>query len=97
MQTPVIEGNPRRVYDNEKWEPQKETIRKQLSEEKTDEIYGKHKSDVEPVFGFLKANLCFTCMSVRGKEKVENGFGFAFMAVNLRKYTAQTLNITIDE
>src|SRR5699024_1905201 len=56
--------------------------------EETGAIYGKRKIDVEPVFGFLKANLCFTRMSVRGKEKVENEIGFAFMAVNLRKYTA---------
>ncbi|GGE51333.1 hypothetical protein GCM10011391_32660 [Pullulanibacillus camelliae] len=65
--TKAKEGNPRRVYYNEKWEQQKETIRKQLL----------------PVFGFLKANLRFTRMAVRGKEKVENEFGFAFMAVNL--------------
>jgi transposase len=46
---------------------------------------------VEPVFGFLKANLRFTRLSrlsVRGKEKVKNELGFAFMAVNLRKITA---------
>ncbi len=48
--------------------------------------------DVEPVFGFLKANLHFTRMSVRGKKKVENELGFAFMAVNLRKYTAKHAN-----
>ncbi|MFD0955378.1 transposase, partial [Virgibacillus alimentarius] len=46
------------------------------------------KIDVEPVFGFLKANLGFTRMSVRGKPKVHNEMGFALMAVNLRKYTA---------
>src|SRR5699024_9911041 len=51
-------------------------------------IYGKRKIDVEPVFGFLKANLGFTRMSVRGKPKVHNEMGFALMAVNLRKYTA---------
>src|SRR5699024_6669377 len=45
--------------------------------------------DVEPVFGFLKANLSFTRFSVRGKSKVENGLAFALMAVNLRKYTAK--------
>ncbi|MBY7142838.1 transposase [Virgibacillus sp. NKC19-3] len=39
-------------------------------------------------FGFLKANLRFTRFSVRGKERVDNELGFAFMAVNLRKYTA---------
>ncbi|SEQ43196.1 transposase, partial [Piscibacillus halophilus] len=56
-------------------------------EEKTGELYGKRKVDVEPVFGFLKANLRFSRMSVRGKEKVKNELGFAFMAVNLRKFT----------
>ncbi|MCE7793006.1 hypothetical protein K8O68_11315, partial [Salipaludibacillus sp. CUR1] len=39
--------------------------------------------------GFLKANLHFTRMSVRGKDKVNNEIGFALMAVNLRKYTAR--------
>ncbi|HLR79812.1 MAG TPA: transposase, partial [Bacillota bacterium] len=46
------------------------------------------KIDVEPVFGFLKANLSFSRFSVRGKSKVENELAFALMAVNLRKYTA---------
>ncbi|MFD1348262.1 transposase, partial [Oceanobacillus caeni] len=41
--------------------------------------------DVEPVFGFLKANLGFTRFSVRGKQKVKNELAFALMAVNLRK------------
>jgi len=52
---------------------------------------------VEPIFGFLKANLCFIRFSVRGKEMVENELGFAFMAVNLRKYTAMNTNPTIDD
>ncbi|MTT33352.1 IS1182 family transposase [Terrilactibacillus sp. BCM23-1] len=94
--TKAKERNNRRVYYNEKWEQQKAYIRKQLSEEKTGEIYGKRKVDVEPVFGFLKANLRFTRMSVRGKAKVKNELGFAFMAVNLRKYTAKTQNLTIN-
>jgi len=63
-------------------------VKEKLSDEKTGEIYGKRKIDVEPVFGFLKANLHFSRMSVRGNEKVENELGFAFMAVNLRKYNA---------
>lgn len=82
-------GKNRKIHYNEKWEQQKEYIRTQLSNEETGEIYGKRKIDVEPVFGFLKANLCFTRMSVRGAENVENELGFAFMAVNLRKYTAR--------
>ncbi|WP_246001217.1 transposase, partial [Oceanobacillus piezotolerans] len=87
--TKVKEGNNRKVHYNEKWEAQKEYVRAKLSDEKTGEIYGKRKIDVEPVFGFLKANLGFTRMSLRGKDKVKNELGFAFMAVNLRKYTAK--------
>ena len=94
--TKAQEGNNRKIQYNEKWEQQKEYIIQKLSEEKTGEIYGRRKIDVEPVFGFLKANLGFTRMSVRGKEKVKNELGFAFMAVNLRKYTAKTCHSTID-
>ena len=63
-------------------------MREKLSNEKTGEIYEKRKIDVEPVFGFLKANLGFTRMSVRGKSNVTNELGFALMAVNIRKYAA---------
>ncbi|WP_229683026.1 IS1182 family transposase [Virgibacillus oceani] len=90
--TKAKEGNNRKIYYNEKWENQKKYTKQQLSEKETGEIYGKRKIDVEPVFGFLKANLRFTRLSVRGKEKVENELGFAFMAVNLRKYTAMNTN-----
>jgi len=86
--TKANEGNNRKLYINETWENQKATIREKLSEEKTGEIYGRRKIDVEPVFGFLKANLAFTRFSVRGKEKVKNEMGFALLAVNLRKYAA---------
>jgi len=95
--TKAKEGNNRKIHYNEKWEHLKENIRQQLSEEKTGEIYGKRKIDVEPVFGFLKANLRFTRMSVRGKEKVKSELGFAFMAVNLRKYVAKDLNSTMGD
>ncbi|MCR6105653.1 IS1182 family transposase [Salipaludibacillus agaradhaerens] len=87
--TKAKEGKNRKVYYNEKWENQKAYIREVLSETKTGDIYGKRKVDVEPVFGFLKANLRFTRMSVRGKDKVQNEIGFALMAVNLRKYTVR--------
>ncbi|MFB4166775.1 IS1182 family transposase [Virgibacillus sp. JSM 102003] len=93
--TKAKEGNNRKIYYNEKWENQKAYTRQQLSEKETGEIYGKRKIDVEPVFGFLKANLCFTRFSVRGKEKVKNEIGFAFMAMNLRKYNAMNTNPTI--
>lgn len=88
--TKAKEGNNRTIRYNEKWEQQKKIIKDLLSDEKTGAIYGKRKIDVEPVFGFLKANLCFTRFSVRGKEKVRNDLGFALMAVNMRKYAVQT-------
>ncbi|WP_409252044.1 IS1182 family transposase [Bacillus sp. SCS-153A] len=87
--TKAKEGNHRKLLLNEKWEQQKEKIRTLLSDEKTGEIYGRRKIDVEPVFGFLKANLGFIRFSVRGKERVQNEMGFALMAVNLRKLTAR--------
>jgi transposase len=95
--TKAKEGNNKKVYRNEKWESQKEYIREKLSDESTGEIYGKRKIDVKPAFGFLKANLCFSRFSVRGKEKVKNEIGFALMAVNLRKYIAKDGNPTVVE
>jgi transposase len=86
--TKAKEGNNRKLMVNEKWEQQKEYVRAKLSEEKTSAIYRKRKIDVEPFFGFLKANLRFTRFSVRGKSKVENEMGLALMAVNLRKFAA---------
>ncbi|WP_440706253.1 IS1182 family transposase [Heyndrickxia oleronia] len=89
--TKAKEGNNRKLMVNEQWEQQKEYVRAKLSEEKTSSIYRKRKIDVEPVFGFLKANLRFTRFSVRGESKVENEMGLALMAVNLRKFTAKQL------
>jgi transposase len=88
--TKAKEGNNRTLMVNKKWEQQKEYVRAKLSEEKTNSIYRKRKIDVEPVFGFLKANLRFTRFSVRGKSKVENEMGLVLMAVNLRKFTANS-------
>ncbi|WP_191560025.1 IS1182 family transposase [Metabacillus idriensis] len=86
--TKAKEENNRRLMVNEEWEQQKEYVKGKLSEEKTSAIYRKRKIDVEPVFGFLKANLRIVRFSVRGKSKVENEMGLALMAVNLRKFTA---------
>ena len=69
---------------NERQEHQKEYVSTKLSEE-AGSIYRQRKIDVEPVFGFLKANLCFTRFAVRGKEKVRNEIAIALMAVNKRK------------
>jgi transposase len=88
--TKAREGTNRKLMVNEKWEQQKEQVREKLSEEKTGAIYRQRKIDVEPVFGFLKANLGFTRFSVRGKSKVENDIGLALMAVNLRKYKVRS-------
>src|SRR5699024_8600346 len=89
--TKAAEGKNKKLFYNKKWESQKEYIREKLSNEETGEIYGKRKIDVEPFFGFLKANLNFSRMSVRGKFKVHNEMGFALMAVNIRKYTANSI------
>src|SRR5699024_457546 len=91
--TPTKENN-RRIYYNEKWEKQKAFIRDIPSNETTGEIYGKRKVDVDPVVGFLKANLGFARFSVRSKQKVEQELGFAVMAVNLTKFTAMTRYLT---
>ncbi len=48
--------------------------------------------DVEPVFGFMKAILGFTRMSVRGINKVKRELGFVLMALNIRKVVAQRAN-----
>ncbi|OAY99843.1 hypothetical protein A9172_08235 [Staphylococcus epidermidis] len=44
---------------------------------------------MEPVFGFMKAILDFTRMSVRGINKAKRELGFVLMTLNIRKVTAQ--------
>ena len=85
--TKAAEGTNRKVAINLKWEQQKVYVQQKLSEPETAAIYRRRKTDVEPVFGFLKANLGFTRFSVRGKTKVKIEIGLALMATNLRKYT----------
>jgi transposase len=87
--TQAKSDKPRMIQKNMNWEYFKAYTSKKLSDEKTGAIYRQRKIDVEPVFGFLKANLGFTRMSVRGKSKVRNELGIALMAVNMRKITAQ--------
>ena len=74
---------------NYNWEYFKAQINKKLSEPKTKTIYSQRKIDVEPVFGFMKAILGFTRMSVRGINKAKRELGFVLMALNIRKVTAQ--------
>lgn len=77
------------LQKNRTWEYFKAYVDKRLKDTETKKIYAQRKIDVEPAFGYLKASLHFTRLSVRGKEKVKNELGFALMAVNLRKYTAK--------
>jgi len=90
--TKASEGKNRKLAINRNWEEQKAYVQEKLSEEKTAKIYYQRKIDVEPVFGFLKANLGFRRFSVRGKMKVTNELGIALMATNIRKYIAQGVN-----
>ena len=90
--TKANEGKNRKLAINRNWEEQKAYVQEKLSEEKTAKIYYQRKIDVEPVFGFLKANLGFRRFSVRGKMKVTNELGIALMATNIRKYIAQGVN-----
>ncbi|MEN0133490.1 transposase, partial [Staphylococcus aureus] len=53
----------------------KNQINQKLSEPETKKIYSQRKIDVEPVFGFMKAILGFTRMSVRGINKVKRELG----------------------
>ena len=64
-------------------------MNQQLSEPETKKIYSQRKIDVEPVFGFMKAILDFTRMSVRGIDKVKRELGFVQMVLNVRKIVAQ--------
>ena len=74
---------------NYNWEYFKSQINKKLSEPETKNIYSQRKIDVEPVFGFMKAILGFTRMSVRVLNKVKRELGFVLMALNIRKVVAQ--------
>ena len=92
------EGNNRKISINVKWEQQKEYIRAQLSDNKTGKIYKRRKIDVEPVFGFLKANLRFNRFTVRGKFKAKNRNGFGFDGSKFKKiYAAYSCSLILRE
>jgi transposase len=82
----------KKIMRNYNWEYFKAQINQKLSEPETKEIYNQRKMDVEPVFGFMKAILGFTRMSVRGINKVKSELGFVLMALNIRKVVAQRAN-----
>ncbi|SNV70509.1 putative transposase [Staphylococcus simiae] len=79
----------KKIMKNYNWEYFKSQVNQKLSEPETKKIYSQRKVDVEPVFGFTKAILGFTRMSVRGIDKVKRELGFVLMAVNIRKLAAQ--------
>ncbi|WP_245249899.1 IS1182 family transposase, partial [Vagococcus allomyrinae] len=85
--TTVKSNRNRVIQKNGNWEYFKAHARELLVTKETGDIYRRRKIDVEPAFGNLKANLGFTRLSVRGKDKVKNELGFALMATNLRKMT----------
>jgi len=82
----------KKIMRNYNWEYFKAQINQKLSEPETKEIYNQRKIDVEPVFGFMKAILGFTRMSVRGINKVKRELGFVLMTLNIRKVVAQRAN-----
>ncbi|AGU54012.1 IS1272 transposase, putative [Staphylococcus aureus subsp. aureus 6850] len=79
----------KKIMKNYNWEYFKAQINQKLSEPETKKIYSQRKIDVEPVFGFMKAILGFTRMSVRGINKVKRELGFVLMALNIRKIAAR--------
>ncbi|SNV60504.1 transposase [Staphylococcus simiae] len=79
----------KKIMKNYNWEYFKSQVNQKLSEPETKKIYSQRKVDAEPVFGFTKAILGFTRMSVRGIDKVKRELGFVLMAVNIRKLAAQ--------
>lgn len=87
--TKAEEGKNRKLAINRNWEKQKAYVQDKLSDEKTAKIYAQRKIDVEPVFGFLKANLRWNRFSIRGKMKAKIELGIALMASNIREYTVQ--------
>ena len=79
----------KKIMKNYNWEYFKAQISKKLSELETKNIYSQRKIDVEPVFGFMKAILGFTQMSVRGINKGKREIGYVLIALNIRKIAAQ--------
>ena len=77
-----------KIMKNYNWEYFKSQINKSFQNQKQKYLQSK-KIDVEPVFGFMKAILGFTRMSVRGLNKVKRELGFVLMALNIRKVVAQ--------
>ncbi len=84
----AYQNTNKKIMKNNVWECFKYMTQKLLSTPETEKIYKQRKVDVEPVFGYLKAILGFTRMSLRGKSKVKRELGIALMATNIRKMVA---------
>ncbi|EAC8473806.1 transposase [Listeria monocytogenes] len=69
------------LHKNRSWEYFNAYVDKRLKGAETKQNYARRKIDVESAFGYLKASLHFTRLSVRGKEKVENELGFSLLTV----------------
>ncbi|WP_353462739.1 IS1182 family transposase [Mammaliicoccus sciuri] len=84
----AYQSTNKKIMKNNVWEYFKYMTQNLLSNPETEKIYKQRKIDVEPVFGYLKAILGFTRMSLRGKSKVKRELGIALMATNIRKMVA---------
>lgn len=85
----TAKGNTRKIKLNPSLEYFKAKHRAQLSDLELGKIYAQRKTDVEPVFGFMKASLGFTRYHVRGMEKVKKETGLLVLAINICKLRAQ--------
>lgn len=76
-------GDARTVSTDDK-EGLRRQMNERMSQPESQEIYGKRKVIVEPVFGQIK-NSGFRGFSVRGKEKVEGEFSLVCAVHNIKK------------
>lgn len=74
------------LYVNERYQQLKDKEKRALLSEEGSRIFAKRKSDVEPVFGQIKACLGYRRCQLRGKRQVAIDMGLVLMANNLLKY-----------
>jgi hypothetical protein len=77
---------------NYNWEYFKSKVYRQLSAPETQISTVNEKLNVEPVFGFLKAFLEFTRMSLRGITNAKRKLGLALLGFTIRKITGLSAN-----
>ena len=68
--------------------PSSQAMQKKLATKRGREFYGRRKSIVEPVFGWVKRVLGFRSFSLRGLRKVAGEWSLVCMALNLRRMAA---------